>query len=262
MKSITGKYFLLYFLSLCCISTVGAQTAFILSDRTVESGSFFTTDLKVAAFQDIVGAQFTIKWDPTMLHYVGLSNFNLDITLESDFGTNKVNEGKLTFVWDDDDLSGESLPDSAVLFSIEFEAIGLPDTTPVFFSDELPTVLEITDVNGNTVNANFVDGTVEIIMTTGATYVSAPEEVTVESCYPNPFNQGTQLRLSLHQSTPVTVLITNTEGKTIYQEQRTLNAGLQTLQFDKSKFPNTGTYYVQLRSDKFLVVQRLIFLAK
>lgn len=262
MKGSLGRYFLPFLFSLFSLHFATAQTSFAFSNRTVEPGEYFTTDLSVVDFTDIVGAQFTIRWDSSMLRYVGLSNLALDLTTESNFGTNKVLNGRLTFVWADNDLSGESLSDGAVLFSILFEAVGSPDTTTVFFSNEMPTIIEITDSNGNTVDADFISGLVNIEMSTGTSYVSAPDRVELVSCYPNPFSQDTHIQLRLHQPTSAMVSIIDAGGKTIFQEQRSLGSGLQALHFDQTRFPQTGTYYVRVQSPDFLVMQRLIFVVR
>lgn len=259
MKGSFGRYFLPFLLALFYLPFASAQTSFAFSNETVEPGEYFNVNLTVNSFTNIVGAQFTVRWDSSMLRFVGLSNLALDLTTESNFGTNKVSSGKLTFVWADNDLSGENLSDNSTLFSIFFEAIGTPDTTTVYFSNEMPTVIEITDTNGNTVDADFISGLVEIEMPVGASYVSAPDKAEIVSCYPNPFNQNTHIQLSLHQPTLATVSIIDAGGKTIYQEQRSLGSGLQALQFDQTRFPQAGTYYVRVQTPEFLAMQRLVF---
>lgn len=259
MKGLFGRYFLPFLFVLFFAPFTSAQTSFAFSNETVEPGEYFNVNLTVNSFTNIVGAQFTIRWDSAMLRFVGLSNLALDLSTESNFGTNNSSSGKLTFVWADNDLSGENLPDNSTLFSILFEAIGTPDTTTIYFSNEMPTVIEITDTNGNTVEADFVSGLIEIKMPVGASYVSAPEKAEIVSCYPNPFNQDTHIQLRLHQPTPATVSIIDVGGKTIYQEQRSLGSGLQTLHFDQSRFPQAGTYYVRVQAPEFLAMQRLVF---
>lgn len=185
---------------------------------------------------------------------------SLDLDPIADFGTNKVSGGKLTFVWYDDDLSGESLADSSIFFSIRFEAIGLPFTTDtVAFVSEMPTVIEVTDANGQTVDATFVDGVISIVSPTGTTYASAPHLAQITSCFPNPFDSETQIQLLLHQSVEAGIVLQNAQGQVVYQERRAFSQGEHTLRFDRQKFPSPGTYYLQIRSSRFLVVQKLIY---
>lgn len=260
MKGITGKHFLLYFLSLFSISISGAQSSFFFSDQTVDSGNIFTADVKVTGFTDIVGVQYTITWDSEALRFDGLENMSLDLDAVADFGTNNTPEGRLTFVWYDDDLSGESLADSSIFFSIRFEAIGAPVTTDtIAFASLMPTVIEVTDVLGQTVDAAFINGVITIVSPTGTSYTSAPHLARVTSCFPNPFQEETQIQLLLHQSVEAGIVLQNAQGQVVHQERRVLPQGAHTLRFDKQVFPSAGTYFVQIRSSKFLVVQKLIY---
>ena len=84
MKKQTGKIFLWSAL-LICISTTftQAQPSFIFPSLTVDQGSVFNVDLKVASFEDVIAVQFTMEWDVSVLKFVAVENFgitDLDIT--------------------------------------------------------------------------------------------------------------------------------------------------------------------------------------
>jgi len=88
-------------------------------------------DLKVINFTDIISTQFTITFDPGVLQYQSITNFNpmatgLDI---ADFGTTTAGLGYITFIWSDGQpcqnaVTGITIPDDQVLFRLCFIATG------------------------------------------------------------------------------------------------------------------------------------------
>ncbi|MBK9013854.1 MAG: hypothetical protein IPM82_07085 [Saprospiraceae bacterium] len=124
---------LLAFFSLLLSQKSFAQPTYCFSPEQVEvnEGDNVCLDLKVINFTDIISTQFTITFDPDVLDYQSISNFNplvpgLDI---GDFGTTTADLGYITFIWSDGQpcqsaITGVSLPDDQVLFTLCFKAIG------------------------------------------------------------------------------------------------------------------------------------------
>lgn len=91
-------------------------------------GDFFCVDYTVFNFRKIVGMQFTIEFDHTVLEYDGVANYELrglnrnNVQQPRDTDGNLV-PGRLTFSWFDSQ-GPSTLADGTVAFGICFRAIG------------------------------------------------------------------------------------------------------------------------------------------
>lgn len=263
MKKI-GSAILSCILCFSVLSFIQAQslTTIIAPTATVQPSTIYKADIKVAHFKKIVGVQFTINWDSTVLRFREVKNFILTANSQVEsFGVTKTASGKLAFQWYDEALAGRNLDDSTTLFSINFEVIGIPNTTtPLSFTDDI-ALREIADSTLNAVDAKYHDGAVRVLETTGThTYNSAPHLVKVEDSYPNPFHDYTQVQLELKAATQVRLVIQNIQGQTVYEEQRLLASGANTVRLTKEMFPASGAYQYVLLATDFIITQKLIFL--
>lgn len=263
MKKI-GSAILSCVLCFSIVSFLQAQplTTIIAPTATVPPSTIYKADIKVAHFKKIVGVQFTVKWDSTVLRFREVKNFVLTLNPQVEsFGVTKTSSGMLAFQWYDESLQGRSLDDSTTLFSVNFEVIGNPSAmTPLSFTDDI-ALREVADSSLNEVDAKYLDGAIQVLETTGThVYNSAPHLIQVEDSYPNPFHDHTQVQLELKQAAPVQLIIQNVQGQTVYQEQRFLASGAHTLQLTKEMFPAAGAYQYLLVSHDFIITQKLIFL--
>lgn len=84
-------------------------------------------DFKVAEFDSITSAQFTINWDPTLLRFNGILNLNAipDLAIGTNIDTSSASVGIIGFDWNE--LLSLTLPDSASLLEVCYELIGPAD---------------------------------------------------------------------------------------------------------------------------------------
>lgn len=263
MKKI-GSAILSCVLCFSVLSFLQAQSfpTIIAPTASVPPSTIYKADIKVAHFRKIVGVQFTINWDSTVLRFRETNSFALTTNPQVEsFGVTKTSSGMLAFQWYDEALQGRNLDDSTTLFSIYFDVIGMPNSrTLVSFTDDI-ALREIADSSLNAVNARYHDGTIQIVETTGThAYNSAPNIVQVEDSYPNPFHDFTQVQLKLKTTTQVRLVIQNIQGQTVYEEQRLMGSGAHTLRLTKDMFPAAGAYQYLLLAPDFIITQKLIFL--
>jgi GEVED domain/Secretion system C-terminal sorting domain len=136
--------FVLPILALLLSQRVFAQPSFDFSPAILEvdEDEAFCLDLKVQDFTDLIGIQFTVKFDPAVLEFDHFANLNANTTgLDiNDFNTSTAGMGYITLIWSDGQpcqgaVGGVTLPDAAVLFSICFRAKGQYGMhTPVYFA--------------------------------------------------------------------------------------------------------------------------------
>ena len=76
--------------------------------------------IRVKNFREMLGMQYTISFNASVLKWVGVDN-NL---LNFEMGTNHAEEGKISFLWVDTKNEIKTLEDGSVLFDLVFEKTG------------------------------------------------------------------------------------------------------------------------------------------
>lgn len=258
----TGKLFLLSLL-LFFIPFVAIQaqtTSLYFEDQQVEPGTMASIDLKVSDFENMLGMQFSVNWDPQVLSFQEVQNFGMeDITLESNFGLDSVGVGKMGFLWIDNTLAGIELPDSSVLFSIKFIVVGDPNTSTDIIFSNTPTLIELSDDVG-VIEADLVNAMITVAEPNSTYFNNAPDQIKVIDCYPNPFTTRTTLDFEIVKTNYLTISLKDAKGKVIYQRQDFYQPGKHQIVFNKDLFPTAGIYIYELVSPDFKVSQRLIHL--
>lgn len=237
IKLLTAATFLLFFLPLSAQVTIFAPVLY------QKHGDFVDVDVKGTNFNKIVDMQFTLRWDPGVLEFVEVKNFNLPGLQATNFGLNGINSGFLTYVWFDATLQGVSLPDSAQVYSVRFLVTGQNgDSSNVVFSDT-PTAIEVADSTG-VINAVFHDGLIKIDMMNDA---AIPEtKTTFYQNFPNPFTDETQIPFELTSPDTVTLSIFDATGKKIYEKGELYNTGIHFVKINNEIIPAEGMYYYRL----------------
>ena len=128
-----------------CLTTLNAQV--VLNVNSAQGAQNVEVDITVENFENINGVQFTMDWDPAYLSMDSVGNFGLPGLDQFNFGGIDNVLGQLTFSWFDLDLSGESLTDGSVMFSMYFEVLQAGDSD-ICLTDT-PTLIEIVDVGNN-----------------------------------------------------------------------------------------------------------------
>jgi len=130
------------------VSTCVRPLNLVASNTTGNPGELVCVDVSVDGFDELIGMQFSMNWDPEILEFADvIPTENLRNLNVSDFGTPdnvNIGPGRLTVSWaflDPNDL-GESLPDGTSIFQVCFNIIGeCEQSTPFEFTSD-PTRIE------------------------------------------------------------------------------------------------------------------------
>ncbi|MBX2816775.1 MAG: hypothetical protein KTR24_12280, partial [Saprospiraceae bacterium] len=156
----------LYFAFLAFTMMSGALMAqgptFVLSNTSGAPGSVVSVDFSVRDFNSLVGMQFSINWDETVLSFRELKNvsgslrdfdagaFNLDSRFTED--------GIIIVSWFDQSAEGNSLDNGTILFTVDFDVVGGAGSgTNVTISGE-PRRIEVIDEGENNVGLSVEGG--------------------------------------------------------------------------------------------------------
>lgn len=107
--------------------------------------SFVEIPIVVFNFKDILGAQGSINWDITKLKFEGIASYGpatLGLT-SNDFGLLETQNGKLSFIWNAQNLNSISLPDSTPIFFLRYKVLDNQFTNTLIKVSNDPIDLEV-----------------------------------------------------------------------------------------------------------------------
>lgn len=157
---------LIAILLLFCASYAAAQAVtFTVGNATADRGQQICLPVKVSGFNQILGFQFSISYDPSSLQFASLKNLNLpDLTEASSFGlpgSGNVPQGKITVLWDEKTFAGLTRADGTTIFEVCFNVLNTANSTKVEFSNT-PTPPDVFNVNGASLTFNGQAGNITI----------------------------------------------------------------------------------------------------
>ena len=157
------KFYLILILALSQYISFG-QPTFSLEDTLVQSDSNFCVSITTLDFTDIVATSFSINWDPTVLSFQDVQNFELPDLDLSVFDLSLVSEGKLGldgWVYLDD---GITLDEGSTIFDICFTPLTACGSSPLDFSNTpIPVYTSREQIYPINTGAFLDSGTVSII---------------------------------------------------------------------------------------------------
>ena len=115
-------------------------------------------EVRTHSFNDILGMQFSINYNASVLTFVNIAALNLNGLSAASFGT--PSPGIITMTWDDPNVQGITLPNGTVIFELCFNVTG--NTTSMVTFGNTPTSIEILDGDLNEIPFNSCAGTVTL----------------------------------------------------------------------------------------------------
>ncbi len=161
-------------------TTMFAQVTVNCPSMTVNPGDNISLDITVDAFVGIVSMQYSVNWDPAVLQFTSISNINSSLNglVMSNFGTPpSTNPGVITQSWIDSNLSGVTVPDGTVIYTINFSVIGSPGGSSLVEFTDSPTPREASNDQGNLVPIDVNNGTITL---TGTPPAGGPLVLTID----------------------------------------------------------------------------------
>ncbi len=233
-------------------------------------GSSKLMALKVLNLDSVVSMQMVIRWDPKVLKYLTISNFNFSDLGLADFNTARaLDSGYVRLQWEGDSAPpGFSVPDSSTIFRMRFEVIG-PDTSssPVKITELLefpPTYFEIVKVRANGSNEDYLltecprtHGFIAVGFTVATDEPKANEIPLTLS--PNPFTVSSQLLFDLNETADTQVFITDALGRVVYEKRFfKLPPGQHGMVIENGMLGAPGLYSLTLRAGRKTATRSLV----
>jgi len=138
------------------------KKSFIVRMGGADAGRGDTACLPVEAtgFNNIVGFQFTMRFDSAALQFQRVQAVNLPGYSPSNFGTRFAERGYLSTLWSDPTLNGQTRPANTKLFEVCFlNLMKKGEETDVKFQDG-PTTFEVIQADMSELRFLYANGTV------------------------------------------------------------------------------------------------------
>jgi len=111
------------------------------------TGEEACVSLSTKNFNNILGIQYSIQFDPAQLKYKESRNFGLPSLSLGNFGATKAGEGSINFLWFDMNVKGVSIPDNKILYDLCFDVLAKKGTSCSISITGKPTKIEIVGPN-------------------------------------------------------------------------------------------------------------------
>jgi hypothetical protein len=209
-------------------------------------GQSINIPVKVRRFKNLVSAQLSIKWDSTVVQYLGVDNFGIStIALAANFGTIGARPDKINFTWVDNNITPQTIADDNSLFNIKFKLIGKKGQgTPLLFDGSF---FEFQNKDAKDAKFGFANGVINIGQSI-ATGESPFKGGVATMPSPNPFHDETSIQLELTENQDITIRVFDLTGKNIYSQTSTYEVGTQFVRINKNNIQDSGTYFYRLET--------------
>lgn len=255
MKKSFTLFFFQGLLLMFPLFSLSAQVTLELDQYIVEPGDEIEVPVKVTGFNGIVGMQFQLEWNETVLEYQGTGSYNLPGLGPSNFGPmNPVDSLKVAWFT----LSGPvTLPPDATLFTVNFLVTGQhQDTSGINFSDSFP--IEVID-NNQPLTVTVVPGFVSVDDPNDISEMQVPS-VSLGQNQPNPFTTNTVIPFQLEETSNVHLRIFDQYGRLVWEREGRFLPGSHQLTLNGSELPASGIYHYSLQTGQMNLSKGLIFI--
>ncbi len=258
------KLLSLLFFIVMFISSIGAQVT--ISPDTVETkpGQKVFVGIRVKDFVNLNGLQFTLKWDPKVLSYDTVANFNLAGLEAGGIGGNPdtILAGKIGFTWISSQGGGNIVADGTTILDFVFDVVGKKGDSSFISLVQSPVEFEATNSSGVNIGITPKLGLVRVGAPTSITDLfSDSNGFRLYNPDPNPFKNITIINWDSPLNSPVMIFISDLSGKQVYSNKKYNSIkGRNQITVSAKDLPEPGTYIFGIQSEKSLLTRKIILI--
>jgi hypothetical protein len=223
-------------------------------DVSVNEGQEFTIPFTTTGLNDVLGYQFTLRFNTEMLEYMELVAGPVSGMSGTNFNLQKTHDGWVTTSWNQ---SGTPPSEGqSELFAITFrarQAIGSLEELISFTS--VPTAKEAYDMEGNIMDVGLHFG--EAISSSGSVRVEGYE---LYQNRPNPFSTKTVIGFKLPIAGEAKVTVYDMAGKVLFHQEGYYDAGSHEIIIKGNDLASSGLLYYQLQTADYAATKKMILM--
>ena len=223
-----------------------------VDNEQLQAGQQYSIDVKAKNYQEILGFQFTLQFDPNALKFIDFQQGALNDLTTQHFGWTKLNEGFITHSYAK--AFAQSINENVILFQLQFKA-----KTNV----QLKEVLQL---NSQHISAEAYHEQMGI-MDVQLEYKATNKEINDDSAtfalyqnHPNPFYHTTRIGFYLPEATSVRLSIFDISGKEIKAYKGEFPQGNNYFNLEKEELNRSGTLLYRLATPTHTASKRMILI--
>lgn len=211
---------------------------FELNDMDLKAGNEYAVNFKSSDFNQIVGYQFTLGFQPNAITLTNIESGALNVT-EGNFGMANMHEGLITTSWND--IKGVSVSAEDDLFTVTFRALQDGKLSEMLTVNSSITNAEAYEEGGDeylnvALNFNTREG------------VISSNEFELYQNRPNPFNGETMIGFNLPESGRATITVYDVTGRMLRMIENDFTKGYNEVRINRTDIGGTGILYYELRT--------------
>jgi Cohesin domain/Secretion system C-terminal sorting domain/HYR domain/Dockerin type I domain len=221
----------------------------VAPDMDYISGQTVKMDITSENFTNIAGAQWTLNFDAASLAFSNVESGSLKLTKDN-LNAIKAKDGKISFSWND--FNGLTIPETEVLFSIEFIA-----TANNKISNTVKLSSDITKTEAYTKDLS------EINMNLTIKSGRANENIfALDQNNPNPFTSNTTISFILPEAGKAKLTIYDMTGKVLKTITNEYQKGNNEVIISAEELNAQGVMFYELESKGLKATKKMIYLSK
>jgi len=211
----------------------------------LKKGERATVALTAENYNDIVGWQTTLSYDPAQLKLVDFGKGGLNINSDIHTNLSQSESGSVAISYVPE--LAETLTDGQLLFTVEVEAIVDVNGDAVYL-DSSVLQSEAYDESGMFLDLKMGDNVEQEFV----------EDILGVS--PNPLINEAKLKFTIVESGQVKFDFYDANGRLLHNIVNNYNAGENTIRLKKSEINTSGVVYVKMTTDKTILEYKIIVL--
>jgi hypothetical protein len=220
-------------------------------NQMLEAGKIYDVAISAANFNDIIGFQMTLDFDPLLMRPVGVEACDLPYLDENNFGFNYAEEGMLSCSWNQ--WSGLTLPDGTCLFVLQMEAVGTD-----YIGNSLQVSSSLTPAEAYWPDGSLLD--IQMNMAPLSQVGVGPLDFELYQNRPNPFTGNTVIGFRLNEGGAVNLKVFDLSGRMVYAMQQDLPQGYHEWTINRDQLSESSMYYYQLETKAGTQTRKMILL--
>lgn len=212
-------------------------------EEDLEDGGEYNIAISSSNYQAISGWQGTIEFDPELIEIISLESTNLNMTDRNSY-LGKQDQGWVTFSYDD--RQATEVDKNEEIFRIKVRAKQNCNSSDLFELSSKVTPLQAYRGYDEIIDLR-LDNTVD-------------ETARILSINPNPWIQRSELEFEIAKKGRVDFEFYDVNGALITRHSADYDAGINTLNLERSQFNLRGLIYVKMMTQKTISEHKMIIL--
>lgn len=236
-------------------TTIGFST----DSQHANNGDIITIPVRINRFNNISGFQFTFSWNPEVLEFITSGNASLDLN----FGTTQVSNGKLSALWSTENIDGITLSDGSIICILTFRVVGEQGSNTLL---AINSEMSSAEAYNNNIEELILEINAGTITVNGITSIDNTEnsDYSLVQNSPNPFSESTQISFTIPSNEEVSIEIYDMIGNKVIAFKNQYTNGKHRIVWDGSNFEGSkvvsGTYFCKMQTSKFTKVIKMTYL--